>query len=282
MLEDIFVNHNEILIEREELCLSSSNRSFRYGDGLFESIKSSGDNILFLDFHIERLLSSMKALKMKIPEYYTIEFFGGQIEKTITKNNFYTASRIRLSVFRQDGGLYQPGSNDVQFLIEAEEMDQPQFILNQKGYTIDIYSEIKKPLNFISNIKTTSALPLVLASCYKAEHSFEECILLNENDKICEAISSNIFLVEKGSLITPPLTQGCVDGVMRRVIMNLAAESGLTVTERVLEIEDLFAADELFLTNAVTGIRWVLSYKTKRYFNNTSVKLTGLLNQLLD
>jgi branched-chain amino acid aminotransferase len=151
-------------------------------------------------------------------------------------------------------------------------------VLNDEGFVIDLYNEIKKPVNKISNFKTTSALPYVMAGIYAREKKLNDVLLVNDTNNIIESTNSNIFIVCNGVLYTPGLTDGCVAGVMRMQIINLALENKFKVYECGLTPQNLLIADEVFLTNAVKGMQWVVSYKMKRYFNKVTRELLGLLN----
>ena len=93
---------------------------------------------------------------------------------------------------------------------------------------------------------------------------------MNQEGFLCEALTSNIFVYYDKVLYTPALNQGCIDGVMRRVVMDMAEDEGIPVVEAQISPEIMKKADELFCTNAVQGIQWVMGYKQKRYFNKIS------------
>ena len=118
----------------------------------------------------------------------------------------------------------------------------------------------------------------IQAAIYAQEKNIGDVLILNSDDKIIEATSSNIFLVSGGDLYTPKLSSGPVGGVMRAAIINLAIGLDIKVFECNLTPQELLKADEVFLTNAVQGIKWVSSYRTKRYFNKTANKLLDALN----
>jgi len=151
--------------------------------------------------------------------------------------------------------------------------------LNNKGIKVDLYQKIKKPCNALSSIKSCNSLLYVLAGKYKTDNELEECVIINDRHNVCEFTSSNLFIVINGVLYTPAITEGCIQGVMRKVILDLAAKARIYVYETELKPNDLIRADEIFLTNAVQGIQWVGAYKAKRYFNKVSKTLIDALNQ---
>lgn len=273
-----YVNFNGTICNSSEPVLSSDNRAFRYGDSLFETIRVANNKVLFLADHVDRLQRSMRYLQMNIPAAFSEHYFGQMILDLAEKNKLDSDARIRLTVFRNTGGFYSPTNNDVTFLMEMESLDYKGFELNVKGFNIDVFTDIKKMQHPISTIKSGNALVYIMAGLYKLKHQLDDCILLNDKGNIVESISSNVFAVKNGVLYTPPVDEGCLDGVMRKQIIRIARENRIAVYEISILQNVLLSADELFLTNAIQGIRWIMSYKAKRYFNNTARLLTDKLN----
>jgi branched-subunit amino acid aminotransferase/4-amino-4-deoxychorismate lyase len=261
--------------------LTLDNRSFRYGDGLFETMRIASGKVHLLHEHLQRLSHGAKILKMKLPADLNVDFMERSIMELAKKNGITTDGRVRLSVFRKSGGHYTPEDNQVLFAIEAYPVEEKNYILNSKGLIVDLYTEYRKTPNALASIKSSNSLIFVLAGLYKNEHKLDECILSNDKGQIIEAISSNLFAVKNGVLYTPPVTDGCIHGVMRNKIIQIAQANRIAVYEISVMQNVLLGADELFLTNAVHGIRWVVAYKQKRYFNTTSKKLVEKLNEAL-
>lgn len=281
MEENLHINFNGDILPEGNPVLKVSNRGFRYGDGLFETIRVMDGRVFFLSRHIQRLIEGMKFLKMNIPQSFNEVYFDQEIFKVFKKNNLKESARIRVSVFRDSGGFYSPESNEVSFVIEATPLESNYYEINRKGLNIDVFEEQKKSLNKISTVKTSSALPLVLAGIFRKEKNLDECIILNEMGSISEAISSNIFIVYNGVFYTPSLNQGCIPGIMRQFLIELLRKGGTEVQECPLSPSALLRADEIFLTNVINGIQWVSAYKQKRYFSNVSKSLVEKLNQNL-
>ena len=276
-----FIHHNGIILPESSSVVSITNRSFRYGDGLFESIRIANNRPQFLKEHLKRLHGGMKVLKMNEHPLLNEAFLETAIVELASKNKTGAGGRIRLTVYRNDGGLYTPDTNDVSFFIEADPLEDHFYTLNPKGFTIDLYSEFKKQQHVLSNIKSANSILYVMAAIHKKQLGLDECLILNDKHCIIEGVSSNIFAVKNGVLYTPPVADGCVDGVMRRKIIQIAQANRIAVYEISIMQNVLLGADELFLTNAIHGIRWIVAYKQKRYFNNTSKKLIEQLNELV-
>jgi branched-subunit amino acid aminotransferase/4-amino-4-deoxychorismate lyase len=275
-----YINHNGNFLLATSPVVTADNRSFRYGDALFETIRITNYNPQFLKEHLQRLLKGMNVLKMEMNPVFNETFMEHAILELAQKNNITSDGRVRLTVYRNEGGFYAPNSNKVSYLIEAYAIEEKGYVLNSKGYTVDLFTEFKKAQNALSSIKSANSTVYVMAGIYKAEQQLDECLLLNDKYHIIEGISSNIFAVKNGVLYTSPVSDGCVDGVMRRKIIDIAQENKIAVYEISVMQNVLLGADELFLTNTINGIRWIVAYKQKRYFNNTSKKLIEKLNEL--
>jgi branched-subunit amino acid aminotransferase/4-amino-4-deoxychorismate lyase len=279
MGKDHYCILNGHLVSTYEPTVSFANRAFRYGDSLFESIRYCNNRIMFLRDHINRLKLGMTVLRMNLPAELNSENMAGFIQQLLRQNGHAVNARIRLTVFRNNGGYYTPETNDISFLIESEPLEGP-YTLNQRGYWVDIYAEIKKPLNKLSNLKTGNALLNVMAGLARQSMKLDECLIVNENGSICESISSNLFVVKNGTIFTSPLSEGCVAGVMRRQVMQLAADSKILAFESPITTYTLMNGDEVFLTNSVNGIRWIGQFKDKFYTNKMSQFFTEKLLQL--
>lgn len=277
---DTYCIYNGHVISLYEPAISFANRAFRYGDSLFESIRFTNGKIMFLADHVKRIKLSMTTLRMNVPAEFTTANIEHLILNLIEKNNLKKEARIRLTVFRNEGGFYTPDTNDISFLIESETYETSGYTLNQRGLWVDIYAEIKKQINKISNLKTGSALMYVMAGITKKSLKLDDCLLVNDNGHIIESINSNIFVIKNGTLYTSPITDGCIDGVMRKQILAIAAQNKILAFEQSLTVHTLTDGDEVFLTNAIKGIQWVGQFKNKFYTNQKSVFFTEKLNEL--
>ncbi len=271
---------NGKLIQHDAFSLSPANRAFRYGDGVFETIRVSGGRTLWPALHFARVTEAAAALHLSLAENWSLPYFEQIVSELVKANHGEDChARVRFSLFREDGGLYAPITNNASFLIESESLDQEFFDLNNKGLLIDIYPEIRKPNNVLSSLKSINAQLYVLASIYKRDKDLGDILILNESGFVAEASSSNIFLVKRGRLITPSRDQGAVAGIMQQVILQLARENDIPAETSPVSPDDLLAADEIFLTNAIHGIRWVMGFQQKRYYNSFSRRMMALLNE---
>lgn len=274
-----YILFNDEFYAADQAILKASNRGFKFGDGLFESMRMSNGKLQFAAQHADRLRAGMKALKM---EGYALldEYFIKQKTSELAKRNkFHGNVRFRLTVYREGEGLYTPQSNKVGYLLESTPLEDASYELNKKGLIIDVYDELTKPINKLSNYKTSNSLVYVMAALYQKQHRLDEALILNQQGFLCESTSSNVFVVYQKQIYTPSLAEGCVAGVMRMVILQIAKTYDLPLIEAQISPEVLKEAEEVFVTNATSGIRWVMGYGRKRYFNEVAKLLSSKLNE---
>lgn len=265
-----FINYNGQIVPEDTSLITAESRAFRYGDGIFETMLYQHGDIRFLDFHVERLKSSMEKIQLENAAMFDAYFIRSRAEELIRKNKMVGQRvRVRLIVVRDGGGLYTPETNKPIYIIQVSRVYDS--IRDKKvGLIVGLYTEHKKPYSSLSSMKTNNALIYTLAGNFKKKFSYDDVFLLNQEGLLCEALSSNIFVYYDKVLYTPALSQACVDGVMRRVVMDIAKAEGIPVVEAEISPEIMKTADELFCTNAIQGIQWVMGFKQKRYFNRIS------------
>lgn len=258
----------------------SQNRGFLYGDAVFETMKIVNSKILFLEDHYFRLMASMRILRMEIPMDFTMEFFEEQVLTTVTNNGFAQSSRARITVYRNDGGFYLPTTNTISFLIHASPLDNKDYLLESRPCEVDLYKDFYISKQLLSTLKTTNKVLHVTASIYADENDLDNCILLNESKNVVEVLQGNIFMLQGNRLITPPVSEGCCNGILRKQLLLLAKKiEGLEVIEEVISPFDLQKADELFYTNVIKGIQSITKYRKKDFTNVLANQLVEKLNE---
>jgi branched-subunit amino acid aminotransferase/4-amino-4-deoxychorismate lyase len=275
-----YICYNGEFVRANEFLISPDNRAFNYGDGIFESIRCNNSQPFFFDKHYQRLRNALYQLEIELPKEYTEEYFRHNIYRLLQKNRIYKGARIRLTIFRADGGLFGPSDNTARFVLSAKPLEFEEFVLNPVGLNIGIFKNICKPLNIFSPFKTNNALIYVLAAKWKSDHEYDDALIVNTDGFIIEGVSSNVFCVIKGKLVTPAIESGCVNGIMRSVVFELASELKIPVVETLKLNEKVIGqADEIFFTNAVQGIFWTVSYQERRYYHFVASKLLKALNE---
>ncbi len=256
------INFNGRLIADKAFNLGLKNRAFKYGDSVFDTLKWENGLLYFVEDHYFRLMSSMRMLRMKIPLNFTLEYYEAQIRKTLEESRENKNARVRVSVYRADGGYYAPQTNESDFLIEVAPIEIPR----HENYEIELYKDFPVASGLLSTIKTNNRIINVLASVYATENAYQNCILINEKKEVVEAINSNIFLIRGNQVITPPLDSGCINGIVRKkLIEGLQKRDDLKVLELAVSPFDLLKADEIFLTNSINEIQPVDQYRKKRF-----------------
>lgn len=262
------------ILPADQPVLMVDNKSYRYGDGLFETMKVVNGKICLESYHFERFFSSLQLLQMELPALLTSAKLGQQVLQLCEKNKFSQLARVRLSAFRGNGGIFE-GTDDLQYLIECWPLNESVNRLNENGLIIDIYPDARKSCDLFSNIKSANFLPYVMAARHAKQNKLNDCLVLNVNDRITDSTIANVFLLIGDKIITPPLSEGCINGVMRRYLLEKIKEADfeIKVEEALVTVDDLLSANEVFLTNAIQGIKWVARFRDKKYTSVVTAKI---------
>ena len=262
--------------------LLAHNRGFLYGDAVFETVKIVNSKILFLEDHYFRLMASMRIVRMEIPMNFTMEYLEEQILTLAKAKNLENSARARITVYRNDGGYYLPQSNTISFLIAIESLENRVYSIVHKEYVVDLYTDFYVAKQLLSSIKNTNKLLNITASIYASENGLDNCILLNDSKNVIEAVQGNLFMLKGNTLVTPPVSEGCLNGIMRKQILGLAKTiENIEVVEEAISPFDLQKADELFITNVIKGIQPITKYRKKEYKIDFSELLLQKLNDAI-
>ncbi len=263
----------------DENRLGHNNRAFRFGDALFESMFVVSKQVPLLDKHFARLKEGVAYMEMALPSDFTEQRIAKEIERLCNKNRLFQGARARLTIFRSGEGLYTPTTNEFSYLLEVSYFPEQEFRMNEQGWKLGIYTDEPKYPQKVGKFKTAQCMLSVKGSLYKKKMNFDEVVLLSPEKNVVEATAYNIFALKENVLLTPKLSSGCVVGVMRETVIENAEKLGFFVEEVDFPLSILEEADEVFLTNAVVGVRWVLAWEEKRYFRTKTMKLVELLNE---
>ena len=261
--------------------LTLDNRGFAYGDALFETLKVVHGKLLFWEDHYFRLMASMRILRMDIPMSFTMEFLEAEILKTLEANSLLDKTvRVKLTVFRNPGGLYLPEDQTVSYTIATKILDSDFYLIDEAPYVVDLYKDFYVAPGLLSTLKTNNKVLHVTGSIYAHENDWQNCLLLNTNKQVVEALNGNVFLVKGSTIKTPPLEDGCLKGIMRKQLIDIIKTLGDSYTLEEVSISpfELQQADELFITNVITGIQPITKYRKKAYDTAVSKLLLGKLN----
>lgn len=270
------INFDAQILPKKELNLTHQNRAFKYGDAIFDSLKFKNSRIDFIEDHYFRLMSSMRMLRMQIPMNFTLDYYENQILNVLEANNIKGTARIRVTIFRKDGGLYMPENNSISFLIEVESL----FLKDYPSYEIELFKDFPIYSGLLSTIKTTNKITNVLAGIFASEYGYQNCVLINEKKNIVEAINSNIFLIKNEKIFTPSLAEGCLNGIIRKKLIEVILKDGkFLVVEKSISPFELLQADEVFLTNSITEIQSVTNYRKKIYDSDITKELVKMFEE---
>lgn len=274
------VNNNGQIINREDASISILNRGFNYGDAVFETIKVSLGKVLFLEDHYFRLMASMRMLRMEIPMNFTLEYIEKEILDLIKANGLFDkTNRVKFIVYRESKGLYLPEKQHIKYLISSNTLGIDFYQLHNDSYIVDLYKDHYVSPDLLSTLKTNNRIINVIGSIYAKENDLNNCFILNTQKQVIEALNGNVFLVKGNSIKTPPLSDGCIKGVMRKQIIDIVKlMPDFVLEEASISPFELQKADELFITNVITGIQPVSKYRKKEYNSVVAQNLLGKLN----
>jgi branched-chain amino acid aminotransferase len=275
-----FLNYNGKISRTDKVLIGANNRSLRYGDGLFETMKIQNGRILFAEDHFNRLWNGLQLLQFDVPTTFSRETLTKHILALPKKNLHPRDVRVRLNVFRGDGGLYDPLNNFPNYIIQTWALPTGSDRWHEKGLITGIYADARKACDVFSNLKHNNFLPYIMGAFHAKNMKWTDAIVLNSYGRICESTMANIFYIKDNVVYTPALTEGCIAGIMRKFLLAKLPSIGYEAVKKEVTIEELMNADEVFFTNAVSPIRWVKSIDHKEFGNTITQKLFASLGAI--
>ena len=271
------INFNGELLLEENINLTIENRGFKYGDAIFETVKVNSGKVVFWEDHYFRLMASMRMLRMKIPMQFTLEFLEQEILKTVAIQHKSDSFRVSLNVYRKDGGLYTPKTNEIDYLVDVKANTYKE----KEKYTVDVFKDFYNYSGLLSTIKTNNRMVNTLASIYAKENDLDNCVLINEKKGVVEVTNANIFILKGNVVKTPALAEGCIKGIVRgKVIDIISKNENFTLEETNISPFEIQKADEVFISNAIIGVQGVTNYKKKSFKTDFSAKIAKSLKVL--
>ncbi|MFY7988833.1 MAG: aminotransferase class IV [Flavobacterium sp.] len=271
------VNFNGNIQKNSSISIEN-NRGFLFGDSIFETIKVLDNKVLFLEDHYFRLMASMRICRMEIPMNFTMEYFESQIANLVQVLNIANSYRVRFSVYRDSEGFYLPKSRNVQFLVTASPL-QELYEFGKLNYEVELYKDFYITKQLLSTLKTNNKMLQITGSIFAEENGYDNCLVLNNEKNVVEALQSNVFMKTGNVVVTPPVSDGCLNGIMRKQILEILKKmEGIEVKENSISPFDLQKADELFLTNVISGIQPITKYRKKEYTTEFASEVLKRLN----
>ncbi|MBP6686827.1 MAG: aminotransferase class IV [Lacibacter sp.] len=253
------------IFAEDELRIHPDNRSFRYGEGLFETIRLHKGEIPLWDLHWKRLNESLPKLYFELPFHFTEAELTEEILRVAKRNNCLDAARVRITFFKGEGGIWEQPSSAFHFLVQCWPLENKEFSMNENGLDIGLFEAGRKACDSFANLKTNNYLLYALAAQYAKAEKLNECLVLNQHGRVCDATIANVFFSKNGIIHTPQLEEGCINGVMRCYLLEQLHNAGFPVKEGAYLPDEIAEADEIFLSNAMYGIRWVKRWGDKAY-----------------
>ncbi len=277
------ININGNLINKEDGFVSIENRGFQYGDAVFETLRVFDRKIFFWEDHYFRLMASMRILRMEIPMTFSMEYLENEVLKTIeTSKDSSDSYRVKIFVNRKSGGKYTPTNNEIDYFISFENLEDHIYKTHGSLCEVELFKDYYIHSSLLSTIKTNSKIINILGSIFAEENEYDNCLLMNEKKHVIEALNGNIFLVKGSTIITPPIEDGCLRGIMRKQIISICNQSEkYTIKEESISPFDLQKANELFITNVIVGIQSVSKYRKKEFSSSVAKDLLQKLNEMV-
>ena len=271
-----FFNYNGKTFAENEPVISITNRGLRYGDGIFETMKLKDGALILPAEHFARLWKGLQLLQFSVPKLWSPEKFEEEIFALAEKNKL-TSARIRVTIIRGNGGIYDAVNNIPNYIIEATPLPESGGTINTNGIQLCIYKGAAKSIDAFSNLKHNNCLPYFMGGMYAKAQQCNDALVLNSRGNICEATIANMFIIKDGIVFTPALSEGCIAGVMRKWLIEKIREEGFTVNETVVTVDDAMNADEIFLTNSIYNIRRTAALGEKKFTNTITQNIAAVL-----
>ena len=273
-------NFNGELLHKNTDFLNENNRGVQLGDAVFEELRVINGDVIFLEDHYLRLMSSMRILRMEIPMNFTMEFMEEEILKLISEDGLRETKQIKFTVYRNTSdNNFSKSDNSISYFITSTTLINPFFVLDDKAYEVELFKDFYKNSSMLSNLDTNNKILNVVGSIYAQENDYQDCLLLNERKQVIEALNGNVFIVKGDQVKTPPITDGCVNSVIRKKIIDIVSKlNEVEFLEESLSPFELQKADELFIANNVNGLVSITKYRKKDFVNTTAKSLIGKLN----
>ena len=276
------INFQGNIISEKDPIIYYNNRGLILGDALYEDIKVVNGVLYFWEEHYLRLMSSMRILRMDIPMNFTMEYLEEQIQDLVEANELEDKPAfVRILVFRKAEADLLQGNNEVAFLMSAEQGDAPFYTIAEESYEVELYKDFYLNADMLSNLSSSNRLISVTGGIYARENGYQDCLLINSSKNVAQALDGNLFLVKGKEVKTPPLSDGCRDGILRRKLLDILEKTETyEVSESSISPFELQKADELFITSVCKGIQPVTKYRKANYKFDVSRDLLGKLNAL--
>lgn len=275
-----YFNYNGEYIEVEKPVFGTNSPFFTSSEFLREEIFVSGKSIFYFDKYMLKLRQALHLLGWPILPKFDQDrsSFELEIDRLLHRNRLYQGVNVRLTVFPE----MQDGRITTSYILQTIKLPYSRYHINEKGVRLDVFNTLPKLRSNLSGWRSPFEMIYSAADRQCKRKLYDECILLNESGYVTETNHYNIFIVNNETFYTPALNEGAYNGIIRDVIIEIAPKIGYEVKEIInFAPENLIKVEEVLLADMVYGVKWVLGYKEKRYFNRTGANLVKVLNASL-
>jgi branched-chain amino acid aminotransferase len=248
------------------------NRAFRYGDGVFETIRFQNKQPILIQNHLQRWFDALSLFGFSVPTHLNAKRIEQEIIQVAQKNKFSNA-RIRLTGFRDSGGLYDAINPNLNYAIEAYPLDPLISQLNSNGLRVCLYKDCIKAADGFSHTKNNNYLPYLLGARHAMQNKCNDALIFNQHQRVCDSTKANLFILNQGEVITPPLSEGCIAGIMRMQLLENLPKLGFNVVEKPITESMLLESNAVFLSNVIQVLRWVAEVDQKSYTMGPMVEI---------
>lgn len=246
--------------------------------GLIETIKVVNGRIVFKNLHVKRLFNSLKVINVNETEYKVEDRLLRLLKYECIENGLKNF-RLRVEIKKNRAHDYMPEISALKWNCTLRPLESVKYSLNDVGLKLTILPKLKKEIDQFANLKHTDRAIYDKALYYAREHDFDDAIVLNTNNNIADASIYNVFIIKDEIIYTPALADAPVAGVLRELLLTRL--SNFQFVEKSISVLDIYNADEIFLTNAIRGMRWVELVDEKLYKNTITKQVFAAFSEII-
>lgn len=237
-----------------------------------ERMRSAENRLFFLTDHLKQIRFYAEYAEFSLPRVLDNDgtLFEQEVSRMLNKNKFFKGAIVSAFFSQND------------WLVVAKSIESRKYQFNSDGELIDIFEKVLKPVHLLSNFEPLSKVVWGYANQFCSQRKQSNCVIINEERKITEAIKQNIFIIKGRKIFTPPMNSGCYHDILREKILSVARIIDMEIEQsKMLNIQDLLRADEAFLASAADGIIWLKGVRARRFYNRFTKLINEGLNNLL-
>lgn len=241
-----------------------------------EKIRAVRTNFPFFSETLEIIKLKLLIFNQSFPEFTDRDGSGfkRQLERTLTKNKLFLGAIFTIN--------FRCLNDKLHYTIHAEKFENTDFELNEKGLFVDVFDKIQKPSSSLSNLSLGSEVYWNIARNHLKGSLVDQFLLVNQEDNVVEAIEANVYLIIGNEIIGASCEHGAYLDISQPLLLDIVGKLNLRYSERdKITLQDICSAEEIMTVNAIEGIRWIVGFEGKRFFNNTIRKISDIFGKSL-